>query len=320
MTPTERDLREALAGDVQHLSGGGGLVQQVHARIRHSRRRRWLAASSALVVAAATAVAIGLTVPGSGGRASVTPAAPTTGAVAPVSPALAADLAGIPASAYATVGVSRAAPSTAPGSRVTGLMNIQGGSPILVDGKPAFVFIAGEFCPYCAAERWAVVAALARFGTFNGLQTTQSSGVDVYPNTATLTFRTTTYDSPYLSAQLYEIEDGAGKPLQTPSPAAAAAFRMYDPNSGIPFLSISNRYLGTTQFSPQVLKGMTADQIGAALEDPTSTVAQQTLTAANILTAGICVSTDQQPVDVCYAPEVKAAAAYLGADGNQPGQ
>lgn len=314
MTLTERDLREALASDVQHLSGSSGRLQQVHDRIRHARRRR-LAVSSALV-AAITAAAVGLTVPGHSGSTSVTPAAPMTDVDAPVSPALAASLAGIPASSYATVGVSRAAASIPQGSRVAGLKTVAGSPPVVADGKPTFVFIGAEFCPYCAAERWAVVAALARFGTFSGLQTTQSSGHDIYPDTSSLSFLTTTYTSPYLNAQLYEIEDRAGKPLQTPSPAAAASFRTYDPHGGIPFLSINNQFIGNVQYSPAVLKGMTADQIGAAIKDPSTAVAQQTLTAANILTAGICATTGQQPAATCDTAEVQAAAAHLNTGGS----
>lgn len=313
MTLTERDLHEVLATDVAHLPVGGDRVRQVHGRIRQARRRRQLAASGVLAAAVAAAAVV-LTVPGHGGSVSVTPAAPTINADGPVSPALGAALAGIPSSAYAAVGVSRATPTTSRGSRVAGLKNVSG-IPVVVDGKPTFVFISGEFCPYCASESWAIAAALVRFGTFSGLRTTQSSGSDVYPDTSSLSFRSTAYTSKYLNADLYEIEDRAGKPLQTPSLAAATSFNKYDPNGGIPFLSINNRYIGTVQYSPDVLHGMSAGQIGAALNDPSTDVAQQTLTAANILTAGICATTDQQPAAVCKAPEVQAAAAYLNTGG-----
>ncbi|MGH3745045.1 MAG: hypothetical protein ACRDTP_09320 [Mycobacteriales bacterium] len=95
----------------------------------------------------------------------------------------------------------------------------------------------------------------------------------------------------------------------------SASFKTFDPNGGIPFLSINNRYVGGVQYSPEVLKGLTADQIGAGLKDPSTVVAQQALTAANILTAGICNTTGQQPAAVCTAAEVKAAAAYLNTGG-----
>ena len=53
------------------------------------------------------------------------------------------------------------------------------------DGKPEVLFIGAEYCPFCAAQRWAMVNALSRFGTFTGLTTTHSSSTDTDPNTPT---------------------------------------------------------------------------------------------------------------------------------------
>ena len=52
-------------------------------------------------------------------------------------------------------------------------------------GKPEIFYYGAEYCPYCAAERWPIIIALSRFGTFSGLTTTTSSSTDVYPNTVT---------------------------------------------------------------------------------------------------------------------------------------
>src|SRR6185437_10353713 len=41
-------------------------------------------------------------------------------------------------------------------------------------GKPEFLYMGAEYCPYCAAERWAEVVALSRFGTFSHLNETTS--------------------------------------------------------------------------------------------------------------------------------------------------
>jgi hypothetical protein len=235
---------------------------------------------------------------------------------APAPAALVADLASIPASDYAAVGVAEAKGSS---RTVTGLQAVSGGTPVVTDGKPTFMFIGGEFCPYCASERWAMAAALERFGTFSGLQTTKSSGTDQYPNTATLSFLTTKYTSKYVNFDASEIEDRAGNKLQTPSKAAEASFQKYSPKGGIPFYSINNQYIGSVQYSPEVLKGKSAAQIAAALKDPSSDIAKQALTSANILTAGICATTKQQPGAVCGTTEVKAAAAYLNSGGTGGG-
>ena len=41
--------------------------------------------------------------------------------------------------------------------------------------------MGAEFCPYCATERWSVVMALSKFGTFSHLVGTTSSSTDVDP-------------------------------------------------------------------------------------------------------------------------------------------
>ncbi|MGH3743759.1 MAG: DUF929 family protein, partial [Mycobacteriales bacterium] len=209
---------------------------------------------------------------------------------------------------YATVGVSAAKGSS---PAVTGLQKVSGGTPVVTDGKPTFMYVGGEFCPYCASERWAMVAALERFGTFTGLETTKSSGSDTDPNTPTLSFLHAKYTSKYLNFDPSEIEDRAQKPLQTPSKAAEASFQKYDSRGGIPFISINNQFIGSVQYQPPVLKGKTYEQIAAALKDPSTDIAKQAITAANILTAGICAVTKNQPGAVCGSAEVKAAATYL---------
>jgi hypothetical protein len=48
------------------------------------------------------------------------------------------------------------------------------GAPLTSGGKPEMLYMGAEYCPYCAAERWSMIVALSRFGTFNGLTTTRS--------------------------------------------------------------------------------------------------------------------------------------------------
>ena len=75
------------------------------------------------------------------------------------------------------------------------------------NGKPLIFYFGAEFCPYCAAERWPLIVALSRFGTFTGLSTTTSSSSDAYPNTPTFTFRAASYTSDYVSFQAVEASD-----------------------------------------------------------------------------------------------------------------
>ena len=101
--------------------------------------------------------------------------------------------------------------SSAPTDKVLRLA----GSTTLTDstGKPLIVYVGAEYCPYCAAERWSLTMALARFGSFNGLQTTLSSSTDVFPNTNTFTFLNATYSSSSIAFQPSEIENRAQQAL-----------------------------------------------------------------------------------------------------------
>ncbi len=231
---------------------------------------------------------------------------------APASAALVADITRLPASDYTIVGIT--------GQQSSALKAISDAA-ITTDGKPTFVYVGGEFCPYCAAERWAVVTALSRFGTFTGLETTRSSGADVYPNTPTLSFLTATYTSDYLVLDAKEISDRARNALQPLSSLGAAAEASYAKygGGGVPYLSLDNKYFTTYQYDPGVLAGKTPDQVGAAIADPSTTISKDVLTAANVLTAGFCTMTDQQPSAVCGAPEVKAAVVGLGTGSTSSG-
>ena len=87
------------------------------------------------------------------------------------------DVTNIPLSVYNTVGVNF--PGRPP---VYPPLMLKGQPPLSFDGKsPAILYYGAEYCPFCAAERWAIIAALSRFGTWSGLKITASSHTDAYP-------------------------------------------------------------------------------------------------------------------------------------------
>jgi hypothetical protein len=123
------------------------------------------------------------------------------------------------------------------------------GRPLAIGGKPAIVFVSEESCPFCAAERWPLAVALAHFGTWSHLGSTRSSATDVYPNTATLSFRTARYRSAELTLRTTELADNSGRPLQAPTPLDTRLIGTYDAppyvhsadqSGAVPFLDIGN--------------------------------------------------------------------------------
>jgi hypothetical protein len=197
-----------------------------------------------------------------------------------------------------------------------GSVSAAAGAPLSVDGKPEVLYLGAEFCPFCAAQRWPLIVALSRFGTFTGLKVSRSSATDVHPNTPTFTFYGSSYTSDLLAFTAVETAtnepDGKGgyTPLQTPTAAQLAVINELNPDGGIPFVDFAGRFtISGASFGPDVLAGKSAADVAASLSDPTSTVAKNVLGRANMITAALCELTGGQPTAVCESPAVRAFAA-----------
>jgi len=201
------------------------------------------------------------------------------------------------------------------------------GSPLTKEGKPEVQYVGADFCPYCAALRWPLIVALSRFGTFSGLTparsgiTTGSGQAEPYPATATWTFHGSSYTSRYLSFSPVETNTSVPDPasggytaLETPTAAQQQTMSRYDPDGGIPFVNIGNRYIQLSTlapYGPEDLQGKTWTQITAALRDPSSALGRQINASANYITAAICKITGNQPATACI-PAVQALQSQLG--------
>jgi hypothetical protein len=209
------------------------------------------------------------------------------------------------------------------GSIAAGPKGIKG-TALTEAGKPRVLYIGAEYCPYCAAERWPVTAALSRFGTFSNLGQTASSASDIFPNTPTLSFHGATYSSKYLAFTGVETtsnqRQGSGyAPLDTPSAADEKTFETYDfppyvsSGGSIPFVDLGGQYVQSgASYDPGLLEGMTHQEVVRAMQSPNSAVAQAVDGSANIFTAALCKLTNDQPANVCSSAGVTAAAAKLG--------
>ena len=180
------------------------------------------------------------------------------------------------------------------------------------DGKPEVLYMGGEYCPYCAADRWVMLTALSRFGTFSGVQSMFSSSTDVYPNTPTFTFANAKFSSQYVDfvpVEMYNRSQGA---LQTPTAQQQQLMSTYDSGGGIPFLLIGGKFVGSTPFSPQDLAGKNQQEVASSLSNSSQQTTQDIIGNANLLTATICSITNGEPSTVCQSPGVQKAGQLLG--------
>ncbi|HET7338443.1 MAG TPA: DUF929 family protein [Candidatus Dormibacteraeota bacterium] len=173
-------------------------------------------------------------------------------------------------------------------------------------GKPLVLYVGAEYCPFCAAQRWPLIIALSRFGTFSGLKTTTSSSSDVYPNTVTFTFHGATYTSQYIDFRAVETSDRNQNPLETPSGSDQDLMSRYDSAGTIPFLDLGNHYAATGSFySPETIGGMSWLALAETLKQPDSPQAKAIIGSANLITAAICKMNGDQPASVCSTATIQ---------------
>lgn len=109
----------------------------------------------------------------------------------------------------------------------------------LVNGKVSFLYVGGQFCPYCAMERWAIVMALNQFGSFT---TPLSSMTSSEGKIGTYDFISSIYSSTKVDFQPVEVLNQKSNPLEQMDKQQQGLFDQYNPNGTIPFVCIA----GTT--------------------------------------------------------------------------
>jgi len=205
---------------------------------------------------------------------------------------------------------------------VTAPNSVPHGTVLTEDGKPVVVFIGAEFCPYCALERWALIVALSRFGSFSNLgQKIASSSTDVLPGLQSWSFKDSAFTSRTLAfapAEAFSsIPNSTGdgyEPLQSLTPLQSKAWTTYG-SHGYPFVDIGGRYVALgASANPNVLQNLTLDQIASQLDDPSSVVAQAVDGTANYLTAAMCAVTSTAAAPICSSPFIARAQSGMVAN------
>jgi len=279
------------------------IAAQRAAERRAEQRRRILIASGSIIAVIAVVVAF-IVIKANNKPATNSSNGPTGAALASV----VSKVTNVPASTLDKVGS---------GSFTGKIQPVNGGTPLTSGGKPEMLYMGAEYCPYCAAERWSMIVALSRFGTFSGLSTVHSSTTDTPSNISTFTFHGSSYTSKYLTFTPVEMQTnvldqstGNYPVLEKPTAAQQALLTKYDAPpyvasadaGAIPFIYFGGKYLSIgASYDATTLSGLKWDQIAADLNNPDSAVAKAINGTANHITAAICKMTGNQPASACTA-------------------
>ena len=260
--------------------------QKILGDVKRGRRTRTLA-TTAIVAIIMVSIIVALIV--------FTPhnAGPTNLIGNPISNAVYDQLTGVNSSTLVAVGH---------GQGVTPLTSESG--PLLTSGgKPEVLYIGAEYCPYCAAERWSLIVALSKFGNFSGLTYMLSAdSPEVFPDTATFSFRSATYTSQYISFVSVEEQDRNHSSLQSPTQQEQSLLNTYDPQGAIPFIDVANlnvTHNGGSQFTPSILSGLNWTQIGSQLNNPSASIAKSVDGAAGYIIGAVCKTDGSLPSSIC---------------------
>ncbi len=181
---------------------------------------------------------------------------------------------------------------------------------LLPGGKPEILYIGAEYCPFCAAERWALVMALSKFGTFHNVMGTTSSSTDVNPSTPTFSFYKSTFTSPYLSFVPVELQTNTKATLQNPTNAEEAIYEKWDvppyvtaANEGsIPFIYLGGKYLVTAEsYDASAIAGFQMLAAVTYMTSGTNTSSKGAEAVAGYFVSDLCTMTHNQPAAVCKA-------------------
>jgi thiol-disulfide isomerase/thioredoxin len=279
------------------------IAAQRAAEQRAQRRRQTLiAGGSVLAVLAVVAVLIGVKLASSGGSGGSSNGT--------AQPAVVSAVTSVPAATTDAVGKGTSNPKM--------LIPLSGAPALTTGGKPEVLYMGAEYCPFCATERWAMLNALSRFGTFSNIRFIHSSADDTPASVPTLTFYQSGYSSKYVTFTPVEMQKIDRSALQNPTSAQKALLNKYDAPpyvqgaaGSIPFLDFGGKYIVSgASYDYNVLSGKSYAQIAAAMKDPSTDIAKGALGTANQMTAAICKLTGNQPATACTA-SIKALEAGL---------
>lgn len=308
------------AGPAGGGRGRGGPQRASVRRAVQQRRRRNIYFASGGVGLAAVVIGVILIVNALSGGGPSRPAPGSAPGSFPLPASVVSEVTGVPLSNLIAAAKANVPPGSAGVSakHVSPPQGIQPKAPLLASGdKPEIVYMGAEYCPYCAGERWALVMALSKFGTFSGLSGTSSSTIDLNPSTPTFSFYGSTYTSPYISfvtdeleTNSYDSSTGTYPALQKPTTQEVQLITKWDAppyaaagsNNPIPFVYMAGRYVMTgVQYDASKIAGMGITDAASYVTSGKNTTSRDAEAAAGYLVGDICALTHGKPASVCSA-------------------
>ena len=190
-------------------------------------------------------------------------------------------------------------------------VKLNSSTQLAVNGKPQILYIGAEYCPFCAAERWAMVMALMRFGNFTTLHFITSSPSDAAaPSIPSFTFYNSTYNSQYVNFTAFELtrnifENGTYPRLQNLSSAYQSIIAGTDPQQSIPYINFANASVMVgSNLDPTLMSAQDWNYVLDQAYTNSTPLSQQLVGATNLITAQICKLTNNTPSNVCSAPYI----------------
>jgi thiol-disulfide isomerase/thioredoxin len=185
--------------------------------------------------------------------------------------------------------------------------------PTKRNGKLFVFFVGAEHCPFCAAERWAIVRALQKYGQWSGLKQTISAARDEpFLNLPTYDFTEATYTSSHIEFVSRELKNREFKPLQKLLKTEEKIYRKYNPEKEIPFLLVGGRFVQTgAGFTPKIFIGHTFRQTETELKKIESEIRKTIDAEGNIIAALLCIS--GLPPELCKETGVAELVAQARA-------
>jgi Domain of unknown function (DUF929) len=256
---------------------------------RQRRQRQFLfgGIGGVVIIVVALVLVYTLSSGGSGGSDATPPASPSVlAAIEGVSPA-------------SMAAQAKADPPTSPP------VPISNGASLTEDGKPKIVYIGAEYCPYCGGERWAMIMALSKFGTFTGLKQITSSSTDDPTSIPSFSFVGSTYTSKYIVWDPTETQTVTHATLQTPTKANATLENKYDnppytSQGGIPFIDFANKWvIDGASYDVTPLQHLSHDTVAAAASSGSTKYGSDIQSVAGYMVSRICSLTGGKPGNVC---------------------